>query len=181
MFNEKFDVVTYNFGTTEEYELELAKPNHGSIGPIDAICRSTWLKADPYLNHFLFRDDLARKLPDSVKIIVSSGHGHDIVDVNYLSERGVIFCNSPDSCSRSTADVGVYLILSAFRYLTFAEKCVRTPGEYFKYRDIIKVSRDPKGNCLGIIGIGDIGIKVAEVCKALGMNIIYHNLSLIHI
>ncbi len=175
--NDNFELVVYDFNTVEEYMEELKKPNHGKIGHIDAICRSTWLKSNPYIHHYILRDEVVQLIPDSCKIITQSGHGYDIVDVDYLTSRGIVFCNSPNSCSRATADVGVYLILSAFRYLTFAEHCLRTPGEYYDSQIISNIAEDPNGKTLGIIGLGDIGVLVAQVCKALGMNIIYHNRS----
>lgn len=175
--NENFELVIYDFNTVEEYMEELKKPNFGKIGPIDAICRSTWLKSSPYIHHYILRGEPIRLLPETCKIVVQSGHGYDIVDVDYLTSRNVVFCNSPDSCSRATADVGVYLVLSAFRYLTFAEHCLRTPGAYYDSQVISNIGEDPNNKTLGIIGLGDIGVLTAQVCKALGMNIIYHNRS----
>lgn len=175
--NENFELVIYNFNTIQEYMEELKKPNYGKIGPIDAICRSTWLKSSPFLHHYILRDEAVKLLPKSCKIVVQSGHGYDIVDVDYLSSKGVVFCNSPNSCSRATADVGVYLILSSFRYLTLAEHCLRTPGKYYDSQTISNIAEDPNGKTLGIVGLGDIGVLVAQVCKALGMKIIYHNRS----
>lgn len=175
--NEKYELVNYDFETVEDYMNELQKPNHGKIGNIDAICRSAWLKSSPYVHHYILRNDPVRLLPESCKIVVQSGHGYDIVDVDYLTSRGIVFCNSPDSCSRATADVGIYLILSSFRYLTYAEHCLRTPGKYYDSQELANISEDPNGKTLGIVGLGDIGILVAKTCISLGMKVIYHNRS----
>jgi lactate dehydrogenase-like 2-hydroxyacid dehydrogenase len=175
VLNEKFDLVNYDFENVEDYMNELRKPNHGKIGNIDAICRSAWLKSSPYVHHYILRDEAVRLLPESCKIVVQSGHGYDIVDVDYLTSRGIVFCNSPDSCSRATADVGIYLVLSSFRYLTYAEHCLRTPGKYYDSQELANISEDPNGKTLGIIGLGDIGILIAKTCASLGMNIVYHN------
>ncbi|CDR47117.1 CYFA0S29e00166g1_1 [Cyberlindnera fabianii] len=173
--NDNFDLIIYDFDTVEEYMDELRKPGHGRIGYIDAICRSTWLKSNPYIHHYILRDEAVRLLPDSCKLICQSGHGFDIVDVEYLTSRNVVFCNSPDSCTRATADVGVFLILNAFRYLTLAEHCVRTPGKYYDSQEIANIADDPNGKTLGIVGLGDIGILVAKTCQSLGMRVVYHN------
>ncbi|CDK28877.1 unnamed protein product [Kuraishia capsulata CBS 1993] len=174
--NQKFELVLYDCETEDEFIREIDDPN-GRFANLDAICRSTWLKSSPYLKHFLFRGEPVKHLPDSIKIIVSSGHGYDIVDVDYLTSRGILFCNSPDSCSIATADVGTYLVMSSFRYLTFAEHCVRTPGKYYDTQILPHIAQNPSGRTLGIIGLGDIGYRVALACKALGMNIAYHNRS----
>lgn len=175
--NEKFELVNYDFDTVEEYMDELRKPDHGKIGNIDGVCRSAWLKSNPYIHHYILRDEAVKLLPESVKIVVQSGHGYDIVDVDYLTSRGIVFCNSPDSCSRATADIGISLILNSFRYLTFAEHCVRTPGMYYQSQEIAHFGEDPNGKTLGIVGLGDIGSLVAKTCKSLGMDIVYHNRS----
>lgn len=172
--NSNFDLITYDFDSVEAYMEELRKPCHGKIGFIDGICRSTWLKSNPYVHHYIFRGEAVRLLPKSVRIIVQSGHGYDIVDVEYLTSRGIIFCNSPDSCSRATADIGILLILNTFRYTTFAEYCVRF-GNYYDSQQLAQVAEDPNGKTLGIIGMGNIGKLVALSCKSLGMNIVYHN------
>lgn len=174
--NEKFNLITYDFSTVEEYMDELKKPHHGRIGYIEAILRPTWLKAHPYVHHYLFRGEAVRLLPESVRIIVQSGHGYDIVDVEYLSSRNIIFCNSPDSCSRATADIGTLLIINSFRYTNYAEHCVRS-GNYYQAAELASEADDPNGYTLGIIGLGDIGQLVAKSCQTLGMKTIYHNRS----
>lgn len=176
LVNEKFDIVTYDFDSVEEYMAELRKPQHGKIGNIDAVFRPTWLKSSPYVHHYILRGDAVRLLPSSVKIVVQSGHGYDIVDVDYLTSRGILFCNSPDSCSRATADIGILLIISSFRYSTYAEHCVRS-GNYYDSQELAQIAEDPNGHTLGIIGLGTIGRLVAKSCQSLGMKTIYHNRS----
>lgn len=174
LVNEKFDIVTYDFDSVEEYMAELQKPQHGKIGNIDAVFRPTWLKSSPYVHHYILRGDAVGLLPSSVKIVVQSGHGYDIVDVDYLTSRGILFCNSPDSCSRATADIGILLIISSFRYTTYAEHCVRS-GNYYGSQELAQIAEDPNGHTLGIIGLGTIGRLVAKSCQSLGMKTIYHN------
>lgn len=174
--NKHFELVVYDFDTIEDYIEELKKPGHGKIGFIDAVFRPTWLKGSPYLHHYIFRGEAVRNLPKSVKICVQSGHGYDIVDVDYLSSRNIIFCNSPDSCTRATADIGAMLILNAFRYTTYAEYCVRF-GKYYESQELAVLADDPDGKTLGIIGLGDIGTLVAKTCQSIGMRTIYHNRS----
>ncbi|KAG7805908.1 hypothetical protein KL921_005221 [Ogataea angusta] len=171
--NEKFEVITYDCESEEEYIAEVRKPD-GKFAGIEAICRSSWLKGQPYVHHYLFRGEPVKALPDTVKIIVQSGHGYDIVDVDYLTKKGVLFCNSPDCCTIATADVGVALVLQSFRYLTYAEHCVRT-GKYYESAPLALWGENPAGKTLGIIGLGNIGFRVAVACKALGMEVAYHN------
>ncbi len=174
--NENFDIINYDFDTIDDYIKEVSKPNNGSLEGIKAICRSTNQLGLPYKTHLLFKGEAVKHTPKSVEIIVQSGHGFDVADIDYLTNEKIVFCNSPSSCDRATADVGVYLILSAFRYLTFAENCVRT-HQYDLSQDIIQRAQNPEGKILGIIGLGDIGYKVARAAAALGMKIVYNSRS----
>ncbi|ODV84330.1 hypothetical protein CANARDRAFT_8684 [[Candida] arabinofermentans NRRL YB-2248] len=174
--NENFDLIYYDCETPEEWIEENSKPDGGKYAGIRAICRSTWLKGQPYLNHFLFRGEAVKYIPDTVEIIVQSGHGYDIVDVPYLTSKDIIFCNSPNTCSVATADVGTYLVMQSFRYLTYAENCVRK-GNYYDAWPLTYWGANPRGHTLGVIGLGNIGFLTAKACKALGMNIVYHGRS----
>lgn len=174
--NENFELFYYDFNTIEEYMEELKKPGHGRIGHIEAVFRPTWLKANPYVHHYILRGEAVRLLPESVKIVVQSGHGYDIVDIDYLNSRNIVFCNSPNTCSRATADIASQLIINSFRYTTYAEYCVRF-GNYSDSQLLASVAENPENMTLGIIGLGDIGKLVAKTCQSLGMNIIYHNRS----
>ncbi len=172
--NDNFTLIEYNHPTIEDYIEELKKPNNGRYNGIKAICRSTWLKSMPYKSHLILKNEAVRLLPTSVEIVVESGHGFDVVDVPYLTSQGIAFCNSPQSCDRATADVGIYLILASFRYLSYAEKCIRD-DRYQDHEQIFPYSEDPKGKTLGIIGLGNIGFNVAKAASAFGMKIIYNS------
>ncbi|KAH3661444.1 hypothetical protein OGAPHI_006851 [Ogataea philodendri] len=142
ILNERFELIYYDCKTEQEYIEEVQKPN-GRFSGIRAICRPTWLKGYPYVNHFLFRNEPVKHLPDSVEIIVQSGHGYDIVDLEYL---------------------------------TYAENCV-WKGDYYGAAPLTYWGDNPSGRTLGIIGLGSIAIRVARACKAMDMNVVYHNRS----
>jgi len=123
--------------------------------------------------------------PPSLKIIVSGGHGYDVVDVERLADRGVVFCNSPNTCTEATgkltrscweelivANCAMYLILNAFRYFTFAERCVRTE-QFDTSRQLSRIAEDPSSHVLAMIGLGDIGLAIAQRAEAFGMQIHY--------
>ncbi|GMF57237.1 hypothetical protein BVG19_g1754 [[Candida] boidinii] len=171
--NEKFELVNYDCSSVDEFIEEARKPN-GKYSGLDAICRSTRLNGMPFAAQHIFHGEAAKVIPDTVKLIVSSGHGYNKTDLELLAERGILFCNSPNTASQSTADVGVFLIIQSFRYLTYAEHYVRTNSK----DDITNLTvnaENPRDKTLGIIGLGDIGVLVARTCKAMGMNIVYHN------
>ena len=66
----------------------------------------------------------------------------------------------------------MYLILNAFRYFTFAERCVRTE-QFDTSRQLSRIAEDPSGHVLAVIGLGDIGLAIAQRAEAFGMQIHY--------
>src|SRR2546421_1544607 len=70
------------------------------------------------------------------------------------------------------ANCAIYLILNSYRYFTFAERCVRTE-EFDKSRQLSRIAEDPSGQVLAIIGLGDIGLAIAQRAIAFGMRIHY--------
>ncbi|OWB71482.1 hypothetical protein B5S31_g1171 [[Candida] boidinii] len=171
--NEKFEIIEYDCKSVEEFIKECEKTD-GKFSDIDAICRSVHLLGAPFGPQQIFGVDVAKYIPKSVKIIVSAGHGYDHVDVKTLTEKNIIYCNSPNCCSVATADVGTFLVLQSFRYLSYAEHQTRKQ-DTANISSISREAENPRGRTLGIIGLGDIGIYVARACKALGMNIVYTN------
>jgi len=183
-FSKFFNVLIYDCQTPEEF-IKRLQPG-GQYHTIDAIMRPSWLKAPPYQNHHLFRGQIVDHFPPSLKIIVSGGHGYDVVDVDRLTDRGIWFCNSPNTCTEATgegsfpfenliqANTVLYLILSAYRYFTFAEHCIRS-GKYAESRRLGPLAEDPSGQILGIIGLGHIGVAVAQRVQAIGMQVHYYS------
>ncbi|GME73154.1 unnamed protein product [Ambrosiozyma monospora] len=176
--NEKFDLVYYDGPSTDDWIKELDNPQSKFQG-IQAICRSTWLRGQPYKSHLIFRGEPVRHLPDSVKIIVQSAHGYNNVDVDYLTSRGILFCNSPNSCSIATADVGTTLVLQSFRYFTHCQNIARSgdPQIFNTGRALGHIADNPRGKTLGVVGLGNIGFLTAKACHAMGMNIVYYGRS----
>jgi lactate dehydrogenase-like 2-hydroxyacid dehydrogenase len=122
-------------------------------------------------------EELISLLPDSVKIYASAGAGYDWVDTYALGKRGVIYCNSAAACTESVADIALMLIISCFRAVVWSFLAARS-GHVEEFRDanqnIAAVTHNPSGNVLGIVGLGRIGVRIAEKCKAaLNMEVAY--------
>src|SRR5271170_1881797 len=72
------------------------------------------------------------------------------------------------------ANAALYLILDTFRYFTFAEHCVRN-GAYEDSRQLGPLAEDPSDHILAVIGLGDIGVAIAQRAEVLGMQIHYYS------
>ena len=110
---------------------------------------------------------------DALKLIVCYGAGYDAIDVAAATERGVMVANIPDAVTAATAELAVTLMLTLARKVTKYNDAIRR----LPARDVFVLGRDMSatldGGTLGIVGMGRIGARVADICRALGMRVLY--------
>ncbi len=82
-----------------------------------------------------------------VKFVATATIGFEHVDVDYLKHKGICFASAPGSNANSVADYLVAALLSVAQ----------------------KHKINLEGKSIGVIGVGNVGSKVAKKCAALGM------------
>ena len=119
--------------------------------------------------------DAAPKL----KLVCEAGTGINNINVKLCEERGVIVRNVAGYSTDSVAQTAWMHILNlsgrAFHYQNFV-----TSGTYSKnpvHVDFTHPFTELAGKTLGIVGMGAIGQKVAQIGKAFGMEVIYYSTS----
>lgn len=113
--------------------------------------------------------DLIRQCPQ-LKVIARCGVGLDNVDVSFASAQGIKVVNAPGSNADTVAEHTLALMLSLQRKLYNSIDAVKK-GDW-NYR--IRYQGDEiRGKTLGILGLGNIGSKVARLAQAFGMQILY--------
>lgn len=110
-----------------------------------------------------------------LKIISNYGAGYDRVDVEAADRCGVIVTNIPDSTADATAELALSLILAVSRRICELDRRLRAypPEESFGMGTLMGHSLF--GNTLGIVGMGRIGARLAEMARVMGMKTAYHN------
>jgi D-3-phosphoglycerate dehydrogenase / 2-oxoglutarate reductase len=104
---------------------------------------------------------------DNLKVIARAGIGLDNVDVPAATARGVIVCNAPQSNVISAAEHSVALLLSLARQIPPADASLR--GGEWKRSSFEGV--ELHGKTLGVVGLGRVGVLVAQRCSAFGMKL----------
>ncbi|KAK0494744.1 D-isomer specific 2-hydroxyacid dehydrogenase [Armillaria luteobubalina] len=138
----------------------------GKYGDIVAILR-TYM---PVLR--CFDKELIDHLPPTVKWIATNSAGYDSLDVEALKAKGIYLSNTPAAVDDATATTALYLIIAAMRQFTNAERSLRD----LKWKPASSaVSYDLTGKTLAILGLGGIGLRIAELVHAFPMRVIYHN------
>ncbi len=100
-----------------------------------------------------------------LKLVIRAGSGLDNIDLDALERRGVALERIPGPAARSVAELAFGLMLAVHRRIVEADRSMRD-GRWLKSS---LVGRTLEGKMLGIVGLGNIGSKVAELGKAWGL------------
>ena len=106
----------------------------------------------------------------NMKVAARCGVGLDNVDVAEASKRGIKVINAPGSNASTVAEHTISLMLTIQRNLFEALSAVK--NGHWASRSTFK-SDELNGKTLGILGLGNIGLKVANIAAAFGMKVIY--------
>ena len=107
-----------------------------------------------------------------LRVIGRCGVGLDNVDVAAATAAGVAVINAPGSPTITTAEHTIMLMLALTRRLYTQVEAVKSDDWAIRAR----VDADEcAGKTLGIVGLGAIGRRVAEVSVALGMEVVAYN------
>jgi D-3-phosphoglycerate dehydrogenase len=108
-----------------------------------------------------------------LKLIIRGGVGIDNIDAAYAKEKGIDVQNTPLASSASVAELVMGHMFSLARFIYDANVTMRA-GKWEKKRyEGIELA----GKTLGLIGMGRIGRCVARMAGAVGMSIIYHDIT----
>ena len=109
--------------------------------------------------------------PD-LEIIGRFGAGVDSVDVEAATRRGIAVLNTPGMNSQTVAEHTFALLLGITHHVAQADASTRTDA--FKLRTVL-VGMELEGKTLGIVGLGDIGSRVARIGHfGFGMKLLIH-------
>jgi len=103
-----------------------------------------------------------------LRVVARAGVGLENVDVRSATQNGVMVVNAPTANVVSAAELAVALLLSAARHVSPAHASL-TRGEWTRAR---YTGTELFGKTLGILGLGRIGVLVAQRLAAFGMTVI---------
>jgi D-3-phosphoglycerate dehydrogenase len=115
------------------------------------------------------RSQLMDQIP-SLQVIARAGVGLDNIDVDEASKRNIKVVNAPNSNANTIAEHTISLMLNLQRNLFEAFNMVKE-GRWKERGNYI--GDELHGKTLGVLGMGNIGKKVARIAEALGMEVCY--------
>jgi len=108
------------------------------------------------------------KRASALKIIGRAGAGLDNVDLDAAIKQGIKVLNTPDAPANSVAELTIGLMISLARRIPLADRGMKE--ERWLKKEL--AGTELRGKTLGIIGLGNIGMSVGRVARAMGMSIL---------
>lgn len=112
----------------------------------------------------------------NLKYIGVMATAYNMIDVVYAREHNISVCNLIDYCTEAVAEFSFAVILDHLRQLDKLKKMTKTT----KYSEVKTISianmhiREIKNSIFGVIGLGHIGGRVAQIAAAFGADVRYH-------
>src|ERR1043165_8786189 len=118
------------------------------------------------------RDELAKKYhadrdllrrAQSLLIVSTNGAGYDTVNLKACTDAGVLALNQAGGNKEAVAEHALAMMLSLSKRIVEADRAIR--------REIVNrnifMGRDMHGKTVGIVGLGNVGKRLAELCRGL--------------
>src|SRR5215469_1679707 len=127
---------------------------------------------DELAQHFHVHDDLLKRAP-GLLVVSSNGAGFDPVDVEACTRAGVLVVNQSGGNAHSVAEHALGMLLTLSKRIIEADRALR------RDRDVNRnnlIGTEAQGRTIGIVGIGNVGRRIAELCRGLlGMNVLAYD------
>jgi phosphoglycerate dehydrogenase-like enzyme len=103
-----------------------------------------------------------------LKLLIRAGSGTDNIDLDYVRRRGLVLERVPGPGAHAVAEMSLALMLALSRNLLAADRSMRQ-GRWAKSEMTGHLLR---GKTLGVLGVGNIGSRVAALGTAVGMKVV---------
>ena len=127
---------------------------------------------DELAPHFHAGRDLLRRAPNLL-IVSSNGAGFDPVDVEACTEAGVVVVNQSGGNANSVAEHALGMLLTLSKRIMESDRVLRRDANV--NRNAL-MGTEAQGKTVGIVGLGNVGRRIAELCKGLlRMNVLAYD------
>ncbi len=142
-------------------EMEIVNDMNFEKNDADVLVATTFTR--------LGREEL-KKFPN-LKYVQIASTGIDNVDLSYVKEKGITICNIPIANKQSVAEHVMAFILVFLKDMVFLNAELKERKSW----PILTGSRDLEGKNVGILGMGMIGVQLAQRLLPFGPSILYYD------
>ena len=119
------------------------------------------------------------EMPATLKAIARAGAGTNNIPVEACAEKGIVVFNTPGANANAVKELVICALLLASRDIIGGAKWADTlksegdaVGKLVEKGKSQFAGNEIKGKTLGVIGLGAIGVMVANAAKSLGMDVL---------
>ncbi len=119
-----------------------------------------------------FKIDVGKKEIDAapnLKYVSVLATAYGKIDTNHAKKKGIVVSNVPGYATESVAELVFAVILEKIRDISKAKK-IGVSGDY---SEVGLIATEIKDKVFGVIGLGKIGRRVAEIAKGFGADVRY--------
>lgn len=150
----------------EEFEVRVCD------GRVPAVLRAEIRDADAVIVRSATRVDAeALAAAPRLRVVARAGVGLDNIDVRAATQAGVMVVNAPVSNIVSAAELACALLLAAARHVSSAHAALREG----RWERSAYTGMELNEKTLGVLGLGRVGVLVAQRMAAFGMRVIAHD------
>jgi D-3-phosphoglycerate dehydrogenase len=106
-----------------------------------------------------------------LRAVVRHGVGLDMIPVDAATAKGIPVANLPGSNTQAVAEYCLAAMLHLRRRLATMDTVLRSDG-WAAARPVADKGTELRGSVCGIVGVGSVGGRVAEIAAALGMQVL---------
>jgi len=138
-------------------------------------------ESEPHPDAILLRSQNLHDMdiPDSLLAVGRAGAGVNNIPIERMAEQGVVVFNAPGANANAVKELVIAGMLVACRNLVSACQFVETlEGDDEQIRQQVEAGKknfagfELPGRTLGVVGLGAIGVRIANAARALGMNVV---------
>ena len=104
--------------------------------------------------------------------VCSAGAGYDIIDVDACTAAGVIVCNNSGPGREAVAEHALGFMLALAKKIALADRVIRRG--VVQDRSALR-SSELLGKTLGVVGVGQIGSRLVELCAPFAMTVLVYD------
>ncbi len=109
---------------------------------------------------------------EGLRIVANYAVGYDNIDLDECRRRGIVVTNTPGVLTDATAELALALTLAAARRINEAERELRG-GRWLGWDPGDLLGLELTGATFGVVGMGRIGLRYAELVAGFGGGIAY--------
>ncbi len=154
----------------ERYDVRIGGLDAGRETVLDLVRGAAAVVADPTV---AIDGEVLAAAGADLRVVANYAVGYDNIDLAASRQRGIAVTNTPDVLTNATAELALALTLAAARDLRTAESELRGGRWRYGWEPEGHMGIELSGATFGVVGLGRIGGRYAELVRPLAGELIY--------